>query len=71
VISLTKNRLAYPGKPKTQHNETATEINTWNGKGGEQEWFKAKPNIFYFDGIRKLVDRLTKCTAKKGDSIEK
>jgi len=32
-----------------------------------QSWLKATPkSIFFLEGIRKLVDRWTKCVAKQG-----
>ena len=31
-----------------------------------QSWLKAMPKSFYLEGIRKLVDRWTKCVAKQG-----
>ena len=36
-----------------------------------QSWLKATPKSFFLEGIRKLVDRWTKCVAKQGDSVEK
>jgi hypothetical protein len=37
-----------------------------------QSWLKATPKIFFFlEGIRKLVDRWTKCVANQGDYVEK
>jgi hypothetical protein len=30
-----------------------------------------QPKIFYFDGIRKVVDRWTKYIGKQGDYVEK
>jgi histone-lysine N-methyltransferase SETMAR len=36
-----------------------------------QSWLKTTPKIFFLEGIRKLVDRWTKCVAKQGDSVEK
>jgi hypothetical protein len=36
-----------------------------------QSWSKATPKAFFLGGIRKLVDRLTKCVAKQGDYVEK
>jgi hypothetical protein len=36
-----------------------------------QSWLKATPESFFLEGIRKLVDRWTKCVAKQGDYFEK
>jgi hypothetical protein len=36
-----------------------------------QSWLKATPKSFFPEGVRKLVDRWTKCVAKQGDSVEK
>jgi len=36
-----------------------------------QSWLKATPKSFFLEGIRKLVDRWTKCVAKQGDCVEK
>jgi hypothetical protein len=36
-----------------------------------QSWLKATPKSFFIEGIRKLVDRWTKCVAKQGDSVGK
>ena len=36
-----------------------------------QSWLKATPKSFFLQGIRKLVDRWTKCVAKQGDYVEK
>jgi hypothetical protein len=36
-----------------------------------QSWLKATPKSFFEEGIRKLVDRWTKCVAKQGDYVEK
>jgi len=36
-----------------------------------QSWLKATPNSFFLEGICKLVNRWTKCVAKKGDYVEK
>ena len=36
-----------------------------------QSWLKATPKSFLLEGIRKLVDRWTKCVAKRGDYVEK
>jgi transposase len=36
-----------------------------------ESWLKAKPKSFFLEGIRKLVDRRTKCVAKQGDYVEK
>jgi len=36
-----------------------------------QSWLKATPKGFFLEGIRKLVDRWTKCVAKLGDYAEK
>jgi hypothetical protein len=42
----------------------------WRGNGGGASWLKATQNVF-LEGIRKLVDRWTKCVAKQGDCVEK
>jgi hypothetical protein len=36
-----------------------------------QSWLKATPKSFFLEGIRKVVDRWTKCVAKHGDYVEK
>ena len=36
-----------------------------------QSWLKTTPKSFFLEGIRKLVDRSTKCVAKQGDYVEK
>jgi len=36
-----------------------------------QSWLKATSKSFCLQGIRKLVDRWTKCVAKQGDYVEK
>jgi len=36
-----------------------------------QSWLKATPKSFFLEGIRKLVDRWTKCVAKQGDYVQK
>ena len=36
-----------------------------------QRWLKAMPKSFFLEGIRKLVDRWTRCIAKQGDYVEK
>jgi len=36
-----------------------------------QSWFKATQKACFLKGIRKLVDRWTKCVAKQGDYVEK
>jgi len=36
-----------------------------------QSWLKATPKSFFPAGIRKLVDRWTKCVEKQGDYVEK
>jgi len=36
-----------------------------------QSWLKATPKSFFLEGIRKLVDRWTKCVAKQGYYVEK
>jgi hypothetical protein len=36
-----------------------------------QNWLKATPKSFFLEGIRKLVDRWTKCVAKQGNYVEK
>jgi hypothetical protein len=35
-----------------------------------QIWLKATQKSFFLEGIRKLVDRWTKCVAKQGDCVE-
>ena len=35
-----------------------------------QSWLKATPKSFFLEGIRKLVDRWTKCVVKQGDYVE-
>ena len=36
-----------------------------------KSWLKAMPKSFFLEGIRKLVDRWTKCVAKQGDYVKK
>jgi hypothetical protein len=36
-----------------------------------QIWLKATPKIFFLEDIRKVVERGTKCVAKRGDCVEK
>ena len=36
-----------------------------------QSWLKATTKSFFLEGIRKLVERWTKCVAKQGDYVEK
>jgi len=36
-----------------------------------QSWLKATPISFFLEGMRQLVDRWTKCVAKRGDCVEK
>jgi len=36
-----------------------------------QSWLKAMPRSFFLEGIRKLVDRWTKCVVKQGDYVKK
>jgi len=36
-----------------------------------QSWLKASPKSNFLEGIRKFVDRWTKCVAKQVDYIEK
>ena len=36
-----------------------------------QSWLKATPKSFFLEGIRKLVDRWTKCVAKQGYYVKK
>ena len=36
-----------------------------------QSWLKATPKSFFLEGIRKPVDRWTKCVVKQGDYVEK
>jgi hypothetical protein len=36
-----------------------------------QSWLKATPKSVFLEGIRKLVDRWTKCVAKQGDCVKK
>jgi hypothetical protein len=36
-----------------------------------QSWLKARPKGFFLEGIRKLLDRWTKCVAKQRDYVEK
>ena len=36
-----------------------------------QSWLKPTPKSFYLEGIRKHVDRWTKCIAKQGDYVQK
>jgi hypothetical protein len=40
-------------------------------KEAVQSWLKAMPKSFFLEGIRKLVDRWTKCVVKQGDYVEK
>ena len=34
-------------------------------------WLAAQPKSFFFEGIKKLVQRWKKCTEKQGDYVEK
>jgi hypothetical protein len=36
-----------------------------------QSWLKSTPKSFFLEGIRKAVDRLTKCVAKQRDYVKK
>jgi hypothetical protein len=36
-----------------------------------QSRLKATPKSFFLEGIRRLVDRWTKCAVKQGDCVEK
>jgi hypothetical protein len=36
-----------------------------------QSWLKATPKSFFLEGIRKLVNRWTKCVAKQENYVEK
>jgi len=36
-----------------------------------QSWLKATPKSFFLEGIRKLVDRWTKCVVKQEDYVKK
>jgi len=36
-----------------------------------KSWLKATPKSFFLEGIRKLVDRWTKCVVKHGQYVEK
>ena len=35
------------------------------------KWLRDQPKTFFLEGIRKLVDRWTKCIEKEGDYVEK
>jgi hypothetical protein len=35
------------------------------------KWMRDQPKTFFVKGIRKLVDRWTKCIEKEGDYVEK
>jgi len=35
------------------------------------KWLCDQPKTFFLEGIRKLVDRSTKCIKKEGDYVEK
>jgi hypothetical protein len=35
------------------------------------KWLRDQPKTFFVKGIRKLVDRWTKCIEKEGDYVEK
>jgi hypothetical protein len=35
------------------------------------KWLRDQPKTFFVEGIRKLVDRCTKCIEKEGDYVEK
>jgi histone-lysine N-methyltransferase SETMAR len=35
------------------------------------KWLRDQPETFFVEGIRKLVDRWTKCIEKEGDYVEK
>jgi hypothetical protein len=34
------------------------------------KWLRDQPKTFFVEGIRKLVDRWTKCIEKEGDYVE-
>jgi hypothetical protein len=40
-------------------------------KEAVQSWLKTTPKSFFLEGIRKSVNRWTKCVAKQGDYVEK
>jgi len=50
------------GQKFADHNEVMEAV---------QSWLKATPKSFFLEGIRKLVDKWTKCVAKQRDYIEK
>jgi hypothetical protein len=35
------------------------------------KWLRDRPKTFFVEGIRKLLDRWTKCIEKEGDYVEK
>jgi hypothetical protein len=35
------------------------------------KWLRDQPKTFFVEGIRKLVDRWTKCIEKEADYVEK
>jgi len=47
------------------------EICRWRRDNGGGGWLKATPKSFFLEGIRKLVDRWTKCVAKQGDYVKR
>lgn len=40
-------------------------------KEAVHSWLAAQPKTFFYEGIRKLVERWTKCIEKQGDYVEK
>ena len=65
--------------PSDSHLFGPMKEHLWDHKFGDddevmeavQSWLKAMPKSFFLEGIRKLVDRWTKCVAKQGDYVEK
>jgi len=47
------------------------EVCRRRGNGGGAKLVKGHAKSFFLEGIRKLVDRWTKCVAKQGDYVEK
>jgi hypothetical protein len=38
---------------------------------GVQMWLREQPKSFFFEGIKKLVERYQKCIIVQGDYVEK
>jgi len=52
--------------PKEKQFEDEIEVSK-----AAEEWFKPKPNTFYFEGLFKVKQRWHKCATLGGDCVEK